>query len=145
MPVDIVQEASSYFYVTADQEQISQHSTIHKAIQSAINAAEQCACVAEISQTLKITVTVSGVINLTWNRPTKRADGTELSPDEISGYEIKQLKLNGSEIVNSRTVLIAPREFHSLSAYNGLNAIAIATIDTHGTKSEFSEFIKVIH
>lgn len=144
MPVDIVQEASSYYYVSAEQQEVSKHSTIHKAIQSAINAAEQCACVAEISQTLKITVRLD-VINLTWSRPTKRADGTELSPDEISGYEIKQLKLNGSEVVDSRTALITPREFHSLPAYNGLNAIAIATIDSDGTKSEFSEFIKVIH
>ena len=81
-------------------------------------------------------------IALSWEMPAEREDGSYLSPEEISGYQI-YLEFTDAMIkeqmqVSSETLNL---ELHDMPSGN--YRFAIATIDSDGTEGQASEWISL--
>ncbi len=130
------------------------HSSLHVALEKAVNAVLPCPHGIDIVQTsmyqheggqvsnmvltakyIKRDCTYS--VNVTWSIPLRRENGDPLPLDQISRYE---LDLNGT------IYPIAPdlTELRLEGLTGGLKVLKIRTIDTIGQESEWSEQIEVI-
>lgn len=85
MPVDIVLTDSAPYVVNAQQE--SRHTTLHKAIQAAIDEATKCGCEVKITRNTEYRVNKRpATAKITWQEPTQNEDGSEIG--EVLGYEV---------------------------------------------------------
>ena len=144
--------AGSKYSVVIAEEEVSTHSTQHKAIQSAIKRLESTCtgtCRAKVVQNLELVIVVKipkeevpelpqepeqVEYRLTWNIPTEREDGTLLNISEISHYE---LEVNGEVLYT-----IPPSETNTqITLETGVNKLRIRTVA--GVTGKFSEYLIV--
>lgn len=95
-----------------------------------------------ISQPTEVIVEplLANTIALNWDMPTEREDGTYLSPDEISGYQI-YMELAEATIQESLWVSSTQLSLELNDMPAGSYRFAIATIDSDGTQGKPSEWI----
>ena len=99
----------------------------------------------ELSNSAFITITQPQLasIELTWDTPTQREDGSALSFNEIQGYVIEY----GSNVFELQNSLYVINEFPNSSRIHnllpGTQYLRIATVDSDGIQGAFSEAISI--
>ena len=91
---------------------------------------------------VQVSALLATSIALSWDTPTEREDGSYLSPEEISGYQI-YLELSEAMIQESLWVSgeLQSVELNEMPA--GTYRFAIATIDSDGVQGKTSEWISL--
>lgn len=89
-----------------------------------------------------VSALLATTISLTWETPAEREDGSYLSPEEISGY---QIYLELSEAMIQESIWVSGElqyvELNEMPA--GSYRFAIATIDSDGVEGQTSEWISL--
>lgn len=141
-----------YYEVSCDGVKVSQHTTLHKAYESALNQTGSCVVSAPtvvveraVEPTSDTPATVASNpedfrVTLTWKRPATRTNGAALKPEEIAYYRVylthgDKLATNGFEIVADPTQEIIERTY---LLWPGAWSFAVSAVDTDGLESELS-------
>lgn len=142
MPVTTNSVDSSYYYVYQGDEQVGRHSLETKAMETAFNVSEACKCLVIVRQDKRVEVIYTPfepepeknlpVIEVTWSRPLLKTDGSPLTENEIEGYLVKHIQVNGEEIHEAGNVYT-----YALTVEPGVHSFQIAT-KAYGMESEYS-------
>lgn len=146
MPLEAPATDSAYHYVYDGDIQVSRHALEKNAVVAAANLSFKCGgCEIQVRQNKVIRVTWKAEpspdvkqVELSWDRPLNRANGEALPADEIQGYRIKHVSVNGEEIIEAGNVYS-----YTLNVETGLNEFLFATVDTRQQQSVWSESIQV--
>lgn len=86
-----------------------------------------------------IPVLAQPTANLSWSPPDKRADGTTISADEISHYDVYQRSPSDSDFEKITESSEHNAQISNLS--DGQHCFKLRTVDTAGVQSQDSETI----
>ena len=94
---------NSKYEVIFNSEIISTHTTSHKAIESALNVLDTKCCTVYVRRALELRIVkttevteTEGTVELTWDMPSSREDGSALLESDILGYE---MEVNGEQLI----------------------------------------------
>ena len=80
---------------------------------------------------------------ISWSRPLKRADDTDLAASEIQGYEIYHGASAGGEMTPVDSVSADELEYTVTGLEQGTHYFSLVTVDTSGMKSNLSAPVSV--
>lgn len=148
--LESITATGSRYKVFIDDQMISEHNTEYKAIESALAYLDHNCfdykCVARIERNLTLLIEFEGAVidterpvNLSWDRPVERENGSVLAADEIEAYVIEHDNLG---VIESYTV--GGDELNmSLRITKGLHRFRIATLDTEGVLGGYSQWVEL--
>jgi hypothetical protein len=140
--VDIIATDNNPYIIEANGVVISStHVTLHKAFETALDAAVKCGCDVKIKHAAEFRLTNANtkykLVHITWAPPTHREDGTPI--DNIDRY-ILEYELNGYKVKFE----IRGTEFYFPIPLDADLSIRLAAVDTAGLESKFSESVELV-
>ena len=93
--------------------------------------------------TLTVISNPDGIVQLSWNAPTKRADGSDLAANDIAGYQVFHADSATGALTQLTTVTGAELSLQVEELAIGTHYFALTTVDTAGLVSAQSSRIAV--
>lgn len=127
--------AKGKWRVVCDSVEVSTHVTPYKAFTSGLNQGIDC----DIFPPLRYEMRILGekpVIQLSWDIPTSREDGTSLKLEEIKEFRIYESDVLIASVPSSDTSLLWPSS-------KGTHYFTISTVDAEGLEGAMSTPLRV--
>lgn len=129
-----------YYEVWCDGVKISQHTTYHKSLETAVNMGKSCSVKQPEVEIQQVGTTENDFsVKVSWVAPSKRENGTKLLPTEISHYTI--FTTRSDKLVSDAIQILANGQTNFQRTFQlapGVWSFAATATDKSGLESKLS-------